>query len=168
MKSRHEKKTILIVVEGYAEEALMAYLKSQFHQRQAGFTLHIKNARGKGALNVIRYAVRLHKQFEYSATHVLFDTDKDWGAAAKALIKENHLVALPCEPCLEAELLRLLNEHVEGTTEQIKRRFLSRVGCEAHKINDYGSLLPVELIYKCMPSNAWVMKIVNLLSVTPR
>lgn len=167
MRSRKPKKitpTILMVVEGYADEAFIKYLKGHYHQRKSDFRLEIKNARGKGALNVVQYASRLNKQFSYSPIYVLFDTDKDWSVEAKRIVKDNNFIPLTCEPCLEAELLRILDEKVAESTDNIKKQFSEKIGCDAHKIESFEKVFPIKTIELSASKNNWIKNIVNVLS----
>lgn len=166
MKKRPAHKvihTILIVGEGYAEHALLVYLKNIYHVRGSGFTIKLNNARGKGAAQVIDHAIGQQRNIAYDVVAVLFDTDKDWNAAVRQHADKHGLQLFPCEPCLEAELLRIqARQQVAGSTEQIKRQFLQRYQEEAHKI-DYSLHFPAECFDQVAGTDGPLMKLVNLM-----
>ncbi len=163
MKKHAQYKSILLVVEGYADEYLIRYLKDKYHARGSEFKIYIKNARGKGALNVISHASKLQNQGSYNAVYVLFDTDTDWNDGAKKIIKDNHLFDFRCDPCLEAELLRLSGIHVTGLTKNIKKDFFKKFNCDADRIQNYEKVVPEYEKIKVLPNNTWIIGIINLL-----
>ena len=131
-----QQRTILVVGEGYAECALLDYIKRCHHVRGSGFTIKIGNARGKGAARIIEYALRQWQQIDYDLVAVLFDTDTDWNDEVRRDAVEKGLCLFPSEPCLEAELLRLHGVKVQGNnTMQIKKQFSKHYGNDAASID---------------------------------
>lgn len=162
-KQRKEIRTVLIVGEGYAEYALLEYLKGIYHVRGSGFTIKLNNARGKGAAQVIDHAIGQKRNIAYDVVAVLFDTDKDWHADVRQRAKDHSLLLFPCEPCLEAELLRTKPQiEVQGTTEQIKRHFLQQYQEEAHKMN-YFAHFPADLFEQIKAENHPLKKLIKLI-----
>ena len=122
-KSRRQKQTSLLVVEGYDEEAFLKYLKAQLVGREAGLEVKIKNAKGKGAKHVIEWTIRQAKQAEYDVVAALLDTDTDWTPTVKKQAKSKKIVVLESDPCFEAMLLRLHGVTPEIDSKRLKRQF---------------------------------------------
>jgi hypothetical protein len=122
-KSRAQKQTLLLVGEGYDEEAFLKYLKSQLIGRQTGLEVKIKNAKGKGAKHVIEWTIRQSKNVEYDTVAALFDTDTDWTPTVKKLAKSKKIIILESDPCFEAMMLRLYGITPEVESKKLKRQF---------------------------------------------
>lgn len=145
-QARRQIRTILIVGEGRAENVWLEYLKQLYYKRGCGFSIKLGNAHGKGAAHVIDHAIRQQRQIAYDLVAVLFDTDKDWDAGVRKHAEDHGLLLLPCDPCLEAELLRIkTHQEVRGSTAQIKQQFLQRYQEEAHRI-DYSQHFPAGIL----------------------
>lgn len=99
--------TLLIVAEGYHDEAFLHHVRSLEPVRGCGKRITIRNARGKGALGVINQTIRICMNTSYDQVAVLFDTDTDWNPAVQKLADSNGLILLKAEPCFEAMLLRI-------------------------------------------------------------
>ena len=122
-KSRPQKQTLLLVGEGYDEEAFLKYLKSQFVGRDAGLEVKIKTAKGKGAKHVIEWTIRQAKQADYDKVAALLDTDTDWTLAVQNKAKVENIIVLTSDPCFEAMLLRLIGVTPEIDTKKLKKQF---------------------------------------------
>lgn len=107
-------KTLLIVAEGYHDEAFLRHVRGFDQVRGCGKQISIKNARGKGALGVINQTVRYCMNTSYDEVAVLFDTDTDWGAEAQKIADEHKFILLKADPCFEALLLRSINVRPKG------------------------------------------------------
>jgi hypothetical protein len=70
-KLRPQKRTLLLVGEGYDEEAFLKYLKSQLVGRDADLRVTIKNAKGKGAKHVVEWTSRQAQLAGYDDVAVL-------------------------------------------------------------------------------------------------
>lgn len=116
-------RTVLIVGEGYHEEAFLNYLKKLYVPRGCGLSVTVKNAHGKGALNVIDYATRQSANADYDKVAALLDTDTDWNAKAEKLAKIKRVQVLKSEPCFEAMMLRLLGKSTVGDAHALKKQF---------------------------------------------
>jgi hypothetical protein len=122
-KSRPQKQTLLLVGEGYDEEAFLKYLKSQLVGRHSGLEVKIKNAKGKGAKHVIDWTIRQAKQAEYDVVAALLDTDTDWTPAVQKQARAKKIIVLTSEPCFEAMLLRLIGVTPEIDSKKLKKQF---------------------------------------------
>lgn len=137
-KARKVARTVLIVGEGDAEVCFLQYLKSLYLQRGSGVVVTIKNARGKGALHVVDFAIRQSRNAEYDVKVALLDADTDWNDKTRKLAKSGKVVVLPCVPCLEADLLRCHGVAVHGlTSAQLKSQFLKRFNQPAFAVDVY-------------------------------
>lgn len=162
-KIRKVQRTILIVGEGYAEIQLLKYFKQLYHPREAGFVIKPSNAHGKGASHVVDHAIGQRRNIAYDVAAVLFDTDTDWNPTVRRRANEHGLLLLPCEPCLEAELLRI---HVQGevsdTSNNIKRRFMQRYEAHAHEL-DYGRHFPAVDLDPIVQTEAVLGRLIQLI-----
>lgn len=139
-------RTVLIVGEGDAEEVFLRYLKGLYVERGSGVAVTIKNARGKGAGHVVDYARRQAMNAQYDVVAALLDTDTGWTDAARKMAKQASIQVLPCDPCLEALLLAVKDEAIDGkTTDQLKRAFERRFGCSASEM-DWTRHLEIALV----------------------
>lgn len=126
------RETVLLVVEGYAEQYLLQQIRALYTSNRAGHALTLRNAKGKGAANVIDYAVRLQAYADYTTTAALFDTDTDWSQAVRKHADQHKIVLLKSEPCLEAWLLDAAGYPKNGTTQQHKARFQAKFNGDAN------------------------------------
>ncbi|MBM4206767.1 MAG: RloB domain-containing protein [Gammaproteobacteria bacterium] len=145
-KSRPQKQTLLLVGEGYDEEAFLKYLKSQLVGREAGLEVKIKNAKGKGAKHVIEWTIRQAKQAEYDVVAALFDTDTDWSAAVQKQAKAKKIVVLASEPCFEAMLLRLHGVTPEFDNKKLKKQFEPYVNGAAAVLEHYAAYFNPDIL----------------------
>lgn len=74
---RQVARTVLVVGEGDAEVLFLQHLKALYVQRGSGVVVTIKNARGKGAANVVDFAARQSRNAAYDLVVALLDTDSD-------------------------------------------------------------------------------------------
>lgn len=157
------RRTVLIVGEGYAEIQLLKYFKQLYHPREAGFTIKLNNAHGKGASHVVDHAIGQRRNIAYDVAAVLFDTDTDWNAAVRQRANEHGLVLFPSTPCLEAELLRIhVRGEVNDTPDNIKRRFTQRYEAHAHEL-DYGRHFPAADLDPIVQTEAVLGRLIQLI-----
>jgi hypothetical protein len=117
------QRTLLIVGEGYDEEAFLNHLKRLYVTRGCGLSVTIKNARGKGARHVVEWTARQIANAKYDEVAALLDTDVDWDAKTQKLAKSKKIQVLKSEPCFEAMMLRLLGKSAMGDAHALKRQF---------------------------------------------
>lgn len=130
---RDVRPTVLMVGEGYAEESLLRHCRNSYTSGMQGCSLTIKNARGKGAANVVDCAHRHSLQAKYDYVAALLDTDADWNRTVERRAKSLGLIVLPSTPCIEAWLLEVVGDVRPGASSaDYKQRFAQRFGSEAH------------------------------------
>jgi len=132
---RTVRRTVLIVGEGYAEEAFLRHIRALYTSKQQGFRMEIGNARGKAAGHVVDHALKLRARAQYDMVAALLDTDADWTAVVRERAIAGEIMVLPSSPCLEALLLAVIGHGREGNTRSQKTRFLQHFGGEAHEEN---------------------------------
>jgi len=129
---RQAARTVLLVGEGDAEVVFLRHLKTLYVQRGSGVAVTIKNAQGKGAAHVVDFARRQSNNAAYDVVAALLDTDTDWNDKTRAAAREARVHPVRSEPCLEAVLLGICREPVEGrTAHQLKKDFADRFGAAA-------------------------------------
>jgi len=136
---RELRRAVLIVGEGHAEVVFLQHCKSLYTFRSGGITVNIKNAHGKGAGNVVDYAVKQNRLATYDACYALLDSDTDWTQAVAKRAKSNRVQILLAVPCLEALLLEVHAQPIVGNnTQQLKTQFKSYFGgAEANDLTLY-------------------------------
>lgn len=132
------QKTLLIVGEGHHDEAFLNHVKQFSGVCGQGVRITIKNARGKGALHVIDYAIKLSRNFGYDHVAALFDTDTDWNQTAGNIAKKGNVQVLLATPCLEAMLLRVIGRQ-PGEHHQLKDQLAPFVGNKPCEPISYGA-----------------------------
>lgn len=138
--SRHarvQRKTLLLVGEGHAEQHFLNHIKALYLTRHAGRTVLVKNAKGKGGKGVLDWALSQRKAADYDQIAVLLDTDTDWDDTHRRRAREAKIIVIECTPCLEALLLQLLGYEAPPETAPCKQRFLRLLGEEAHSADLY-------------------------------
>ena len=131
---RQQRRTVLMVGEGFADCDFLRHLKTLYVGRSSNKTVTIKNARGKGGRHVLKTALDevKHKGAAYDVVAVLLDTDTDWDDALRAKARKSKVTVFESTPCLEAELLRIADHRAPEVSAQCKREFAQRFGHEAH------------------------------------
>lgn len=162
---RNVRPTLLLVGEGYAEYTFMLHLKGLYVQRSSSVAVTLKNAKGKGALNVVRFAIRQSSNLPYDAVAVLLDTDTDWNDKAQAIAKKAKLIVLASRPCLEGWLLSLHGAGADGkTSSQLKEAFAQRFGGSALDASVYGKHFAKAFIEQARFKSESLAQLVALLS----
>ena len=134
---RSIKRTLRIVGEGYAEQYFLEHLRATYLRRTGSISLKITNARGKGGKAVLDHALRPQIRAGFDSIAVLVDTDQDWNDAQRCRAKNNGIVVLESDPCLERVLLEIHGTVVTGSSRQLKREFNTRFGLDAHDVRVY-------------------------------
>lgn len=130
---RFVRQTVLIAVEGDAEYNFVRQVRSDFTAGKVGHSVIIRNAGGKGALNVIDAAARLQRALRHNYVGAVFDEDVGWDDRARALARRHGIETVRSAPCFEATLLALHGIRIEADTAGYKRRFEVEFGAPAHK-----------------------------------
>lgn len=158
-------RTVLLVGEGYAEAAFLQHLKALFVERQSGLSVSVKNARGKGALGVVNFAVRQSQNAAYDVKAALLDTDTGWDAKTQAIARREKISVVPCQPCLEAMLLALHGDATQGkSTQQLKQAFTVRFGTQAHDAALYAKHFPKARLDKSRGQSPELEQLLALIS----
>jgi len=116
------RRTLLIVGEGYHEEAFLNHVKQLYAPRGCGLAVTVKNARGKGAMHVIDWTIKQIANIAYDTVAAMLDTDKDWSPKVAKQAKVKKIQVLASEPCFDAVMLRLLDLRAEDEAKVLKRR----------------------------------------------
>lgn len=134
---------MLIVGEGRHEEAFLNHLKQLYVPRGCGLSVTIKNARGKGALHVIKWTIGQVANADYDTVAALLDTDTGWDAKTEKLARVKKIQVLKSEPCFEAMMLRLIGKPAIGDAHALKKQLAPFVKNDAtqrdHYAENFGS-----------------------------
>lgn len=116
------RRTLLIVGEGYHEEAFLNHVKQLYAPRGSGLSVTIKNARGKGAKHVIEWTIRQAAIAKYDAVAAMLDTDTDWTPMVAKQAKAKRIQVLASDPCFDAVMLRLLGKAPPSNANACKQQ----------------------------------------------
>lgn len=141
VKVRVARQTLLVVCEGDAEISFVRFVKKIYADAGAlGRSVQEHNAKGKGGKHVLETALRrARNNRDYDKVILLLDTDTAWSDADRAkarkarIGKRGRVDVIESAPCLEAWLLQILGDVVEGDTQYMKRKFKAYTGFEAHE-----------------------------------
>ncbi|OGS94811.1 MAG: hypothetical protein A3G79_01495 [Gallionellales bacterium RIFCSPLOWO2_12_FULL_57_18] len=140
------QRTMLIVGEGRHEEAFLNHLKQLYVPRGCGLSVTIKNARGKGALHVIKWTAGQIANADYDTVASLLDTDTGWDAKTEKLARIKKIQVLKSEPCFEAMLLRLIGKPAIGDAHALKKQFAPFVNNDATQREHYAQYFGSECL----------------------
>lgn len=131
------QRTLLIVGEGRYEEAFLNHLKQLYVPRYCGLSVTIKNARGKGALHVVKWTAGQAAIAKYDVVAALLDTDTDWNEKTEKLARSKKILVLKSEPCFEAMMLRLIGKTPAGNAHALKAQIAPYVNDDATQRDNY-------------------------------
>jgi hypothetical protein len=157
------QRTLLIVGEGYDEEAFLNYLKYLYVPRGCGLSVTVKNARGKGAHHVIDWTARQIANAHYNAVAALLDTDTDWNAKTEKLARTNKIQVLKSEPCFEAMMLRLKGQSAIGDAQVLKRQFATYVNNDTTRRENYAQNFGLDCLQAGRNKELTIDKLLKLL-----
>lgn len=139
-------RTLLIVGEGYHEEAFLHHVKQLYAPRGCGLSVTVKNARGKGAKHVVEWTGRQIANTAYDTAAVLLDTDTDWSQAVAKFAKTKKIRVLTSEPCFDALMLRLVGENPCGDAKAMKKQLAPYVKQDATRRDHYAAYFGAECL----------------------
>lgn len=134
---RSVRETVLIVGEGYAEEAFLKHLRGLYTSKTKGRSLTIRNARGAGAASVVAETVRIARRLPHSHLASLFSTDTDPRGNVAEEARKKKITPVGCDPCIEAVLLRIHGDMAERDPVGHKAAFEERFELPAHDSRVY-------------------------------
>ena len=161
---RYVRRTVLLVGEGDAELAFIKHLKSLYGTRNNSLAVTVKNARGKGALGVVDFAIRQSRNAVYNVKAALLDTDTDWNKKTEAVAQKAKVQVVASHPCIKAMLLALNGELTQNlSSAKYKQVFAKRFGAEAHDHNVYAKHFPLELLNRAKGDSQPLAQLLALL-----
>lgn len=158
-----QKRTLLLVGEGFDERAFLNHLKEKLTLRGAGLVVTIKNAKGKGAKHVIEWTIRQAAIAQYDVVGALFDTDTDWTPAVEKLAKQNKICLLKSEPCFEAMMLRIQGVTPELDSKKLKKQFADFVNNDATRCENYAEHFSPDILSAKSHKEPTIEMLLNLL-----
>ena len=159
------QKTLLIVGEGYDEQAFFKHLRPLLAPRGCGLTVTVKTAGGKSAKHIIEWTIRQTANVDYDNVAVMLDTDTDWSTEVAKLAKENGITVLTSEPCFEALLLRVIDTPANGDAASLKKTFAKYVNNDAMRSENYSEHFDKEKLIAARskePSIDYLLKLFGL------
>lgn len=144
---RRIRPALHVTVEGDAEQIIIGRLKAFLTAGQNGPWVRVHNARGKGALHVIRTSIRCANKKDFAVRAVVLDTDTDWDDRARKIANQAGLVVIEMAPCLEAKLLCAKRIGVPERTADCKEAFMRHFGGPAHDQRVLDRNFPIDALH---------------------
>ncbi len=119
-------RTVLIVTEGYTDKAFAVHLKSLYVTRGCGVSVRVRNAKGKGANNVIVTALGVREGFDRVVC--LFDEDVPLKKTLRDKATRQQFALVAASPCIEGLFLDILEKPVQKTCHDCKQHFSPIIG----------------------------------------
>ncbi len=141
-KQRQIRATLLAVGEGDTEEAFLKYLRSIYCSGNAGVSVTIMNAHGKGPGNVVGTAVGHLRMRAFDQALTLMDTDLEWTKKDREAARKNKIDLIGSTPCIEGMLLRLLGKPVPDQSVQCKKAMIQLTKVDLTDPVAYSELIP--------------------------
>jgi hypothetical protein len=123
---KRTKTAILIVGEGFTEQAFLLHVKDLFVKRDSDISVKVERSNGGSPEDIIKKAIRLRDSKGYDKCFVLMDADVEFNPTAKIkklMNKKPGMQIILSEPCIEGLLLRILGERVPDSSDACKRSF---------------------------------------------
>lgn len=105
---RKTNTTILLVVEGFTEEAFSKHLKACYIDREMHIALTVKNAKGHGPEGIVDAFQSIFKttnHFDFKGA--FYDNDVPCSPAVNRFFQRNDVTSFVSDPCVEALLISL-------------------------------------------------------------
>lgn len=138
--------TALIVGEGDTEKAFLDYLKSLYVTRGCGVSVTVRNAHGKGPMNVVDTAIRQSRTGEYKVVAVLMDTDLPWTDDVIKLARKHRICLIGATPCADGLLLQILGEQAPELSPRCKEALHARMNRKPFVKEAYAQDFPKKLL----------------------
>lgn len=132
-------RTVLIVTEGYTDKAFTDHLRSLYVTRGCGVSAKVRNAKGKGADNVVGTALGVREGFDRVVC--LFDADLPLKKVLRDKAKRQRFALVATSPCIEGLFLDILEKPVPETCHECKQHFSPIIGAADFK--DASSYAPI-------------------------
>ncbi|MDR1162789.1 MAG: hypothetical protein LBM17_02995 [Candidatus Accumulibacter sp.] len=87
-----------------------------------------RNAKGRGPSNVIGYAVKIVKRYDFDQCVALLDTDISWKAEDERMSKKYAIRLIGSNPCVEGLFLSILGERVPEASSDCKKAIRGKCG----------------------------------------
>ena len=97
---RTQRKTLLVVGEGYTEVAFLNHLKRLYCRDKASAHVTVKNAHGKGPENIVQTAIREQRRGQYDKVAAVLDTDIPWTEKLQTEAREHLVELIGNSPCI--------------------------------------------------------------------
>lgn len=144
---RQLRTTILLVVEGFTEEAFTKHLKLCYINREMHISLTIKNAKGHGPDGIVDTFKSTFKTTSYfDLKGAVLDSDLPITQENSRFFDENTIHTFISDPCIEATLLELSGRKSAPNTKACKTLLLRFLAGNQLESNFYEKHFTKEII----------------------
>lgn len=162
-KSRHSKRTVLMIGEGDTEVAFLRHLGKLYNERGCGVACNIRCAHGKGPEYILALPERYSRTIQYDHSVVLLDTDLPWPEALVASARSRRVELLPSRPCIEGLLLDVLDIPKPETCRECKRT-IKQLSINLLRTESYNTHFPKPSLDKRCDSVPTLCRLIEIMS----
>lgn len=136
-KIRHQRKTLLVMGEGDCEAAFLQHLRNIYCSNGEGVAVTIRNAQGGGPVSIVTQVIRHIRLASYDKKIALLDTDLTWSDELKKIAKNNDILMIGSNPCLEGLLLNVLKKPAPLISRECKKTLQSHTKADMTEWRHY-------------------------------
>lgn len=151
-KQHRVRKTLLVVGEGDSEEAFLKYLRDLYCSGGAGVNAIVRNAHGKGPVNVIDHTVKQARNASFDKRVALLDTDLPWTSKLKTEARRARIEMVGSTPCFEGLLLSILGKRPPEQSADCKKRIQQSLGIDLTEWQSYAVHFPKAVLDSARPT----------------
>jgi len=118
---RKTNRTVLIVVEGYTDEAFTKHVKRLYYHRGMRLSVSIHNAFGHGPRGIIKKLKSVAQTADFNHRIAVFDADVPLTAEEASWLRKEKVDTIVSVPAIEAPLLAILGKPAPKSTEACKK-----------------------------------------------
>lgn len=166
MTLRFVRKTFFLSCEGSDEKTFVDYIASIYSRGKS--SPRTRDAEGGSPKDIVEHCIRRTQGKAFDLKAVFMDTDITWDAETKELIDKHNIATISSSPCLEANLLLILDHSTQTYTKTNsksckktfqdtylnKRKSLETKDCE--------KLFPKKLLELKRKSIPWLEQLISL------
>lgn len=162
VKKQHSvRKTMLVVGEGDSEEAFLKHLRDLYCSGNAGVTVTVRNAHGKGPENVINHAIKQARTYSYDVRVALLDTDIPWTDKLRKHARKAKIEMVGSTPCFEGLLLLILKHRPPEQSAECKRQIKQLLNVDLTERQSYTGHFSKEVLNAARPRINALNQLIN-------
>lgn len=157
--------TILLVVEGFTEEAFAQHLKDSYIEREMHIALRIKNAKGHGPEGIVDAFESMFKTtsyFDYKGA--FYDSDVPASDDVLRYLDKNKITSFVSDPCIEALLIELRGKRPLANTKACKGQLSKMLSGDPTDCLFYGKHFSKDLLEEKRRTSALINDLLTFIT----